>query len=356
MRKLLGVATGLAVLGSLVATNVAEAQTKVRVGWCAKTVSSAAAPFAVATKLGWFEKLGITVELVPLPGSGDCAKFVATGDTMFALPSVEPISVMRNQGAKLKTFYTAYQKNVYGLAVPADSTVQTMKDLKGKKIGVIGMASASALIVRALAKEDGLDPDKDISVVVVGEAGQTAALVRSGAVQALSQYDTQYALVDNAGVKLRRLVHPSIDKFPSNGFVALEDTLVKHRKEAIALAQGYAMGTLFSLTNPEAAIRIMWSVWPQTRSTSKSEEAALKDDMATLNARAASWRYESVGATKWGENIIANYQAYLDWLLANGTIKQAASAKEIIDNSLIDEIGRFDADAVIRAAREWKPN
>ncbi|MGD9806882.1 MAG: ABC transporter substrate-binding protein [Hyphomicrobiaceae bacterium] len=354
MRKLLGVAAGLAMFGSFAAMNAAEAQTKLRVGWCAKTVSSAAAPFAIATKLGWYEKLGVTVELVPLPGSGDCSKFVATGETMFALPSVEPIAVMRSQGAKLKTYYTAYQKNVYGLAVPADSTVQTMKDLKGKKIGVIGMASASALIVRALAKEDGLDPDKDISIVVAGEAGQTAALVRNGSVQALSQFDTQYALVENAGVKLRRLKHPSIDKFPSNGFVALEDTLVKHRKEAVALAQGYAMGTLFALTNPEAAIRIMWATWPQTRSTSKDEATALKDDVATLNARAGSWRYESVGATKWGENLVENYQSYLDWLLANGTIKEKASAKEIVDNSLIDDIGKFDADAVVKAAKEWK--
>jgi NitT/TauT family transport system substrate-binding protein len=49
-------------------TATAQVQT-VRVGWCAKTVSSAAAPFAIATKLGWFEKDGIKVDLVPLPGS-----------------------------------------------------------------------------------------------------------------------------------------------------------------------------------------------------------------------------------------------------------------------------------------------
>lgn len=355
MRKLLGSGAALAIVGSLLAATAAEAQTTVRVGWCARTISSAAAPFAIATKLGWYEKLGVKVELVPLPGSGDCAKFVATGDTMLALPSVEPVAVMRGQGAKLKTFYTAYQANIYGVAVPVDSPIKTMADLKGKKIGVIGMASASAIIVRALAKEEGMDPDKDISVVVAGEAGQTAALVRNGSVDALSQFDTQYALVENAGVKLRRLKHPSIDKFPSNGFIALEDTLVKNRKEAVAIAQGYAMGTLFALNNPEAAIRLLWEMWPQTKSTSKDEAIALKHDISTLNARAVSWRLESVGAKKWGENIVENYQTYLDWLLANGTIKQKASATEILDNALIDDINKLDAEAVIKAAKEWKP-
>ena len=354
MKKLLAMSMGIAAIGSVLAVTAAEAQTNVRVGWCARTVSSAAAPFAIATKLGWFEKMGVSVTLVPVPGSGDCAKFVATGETLLALPSVEPVAVMRGQGAKLKTFYTAYLGNIYGLAVPAESTVQSMKDLKGKKIGVIGMASASAIIVRALAKEEGMDPDKDISVVVAGEAGQTAALVRNGSVQALSQFDTQYALVENAGVKLRRLKHPSIDKVPSNGFIALEDTLVKNRKEAIAVAQGYAMGTLFAITNPEAAIRIMWDVWPQTKSTSKDEATALTHDIATLNARAASWRLESVGAKRWGENLVENYQAYFDWLLANGTIKEKASATDVLDNSLLDDINKFDSPAVIKAAKEWK--
>ena len=355
MRKLFGLGAALAAVAGMFAASAAEAQTTVRVGWCARTISSAAAPFAIATKLGWFEKMGVKVELVPLPGSGDCAKFVATGETLLALPSVEPVSVMRGQGAKLKTYYTAYQANIYGVAVPVDSPIKTMADLKGKKIGVIGMASASAIIVRALAKEEGMDPDKDISVVVAGEAGQTAALVRNGSVDALSQFDTQYALVENAGVKLRRLKHPSIDKFPSNGFIALEATLKDKRKEAVAIAQGYAMGTLFALNNPEAAIRILWEMWPQTKSTSKDEATALVQDISTLNARAVSWRLESVGAKKWGENIVENYQAYLDWLLANGTIKEKASAVEVLDNSLVDEINKFDAAAVVKAAKEWKP-
>lgn len=348
------VAMLLAGAGVALATLPAAAQTTLRVGWCARTVSSAAAPYAIATKMGWFEKAGIKVEIVPLPGSGECAKFVATREIPFALPSIEPVAVLRSQGAKLKYFYTAYQGNVYGMAVPADSPIKTVADMKGKKIGVISMASASAIIARALAKQAGLDPAKDISIVVAGEAGQTAALLRNGSVDALSQFDTQYALVENAGIKLRRLSHPEIDKFPSNGFLGLEGTLVTMRKEAIALARGYAMGTLFAMTNPEAAIRIMWEVWPQTKATGKDEATALKHDISTLNARAEAWRLEKAGAKKWGENVVPNYQSYLDWLLAQGTIKQKATAADFLDNSMIDDINKFDAAEVVKLAKEWK--
>src|SRR5438477_7400217 len=121
------------------------AETKVRVGWCAKTVSSAAAPFAIATKMGWFEKGGIKVELVPFPGSTDCVKAVATRDVVYALPSIEPLAIIRPQGVKAKNYYTAYQGNIYGIVVPADSPVQKFTDLKGKTIGVTSMASAGVI-------------------------------------------------------------------------------------------------------------------------------------------------------------------------------------------------------------------
>ena len=111
---------------------LAQAQTTVRVAWCAKTVSSAAAPFAIATKMGWFAKDGIKVELVPLPGSTDCVKAVATRDVQYGLPSIEPLAIIRPQGVKIKNYYTAYQANIYGIAVPEDSPIKTFADLKGE--------------------------------------------------------------------------------------------------------------------------------------------------------------------------------------------------------------------------------
>jgi NitT/TauT family transport system substrate-binding protein len=341
--------------GLFAASASASAQTQtVRVGWCAKTISSAAAPYAIATKLGWFEKDGIKVEVVPLPGSTDCMKLVATKELQAALPSVEPLAIIRPQGVKAKFFYTAYQSNIYGIAVPADSPIKTVTDLKGKKIGVTSMASAGVIVARALVKQAGLDPDKDVSIVVAGESAQTAALVNSKQVDALSQFDTQYALTANAGAKLRLFEHPEITNFPSNGFVALEEYLKDKRKEAVALGRGYARGTVFAMANPEAAIRILWEVFPQTKSTGKDEATALRDDLITLKARAEHWRYEPVGAKRWGENVEKNYQAYLDWLLAQGIIKQKTDAKDIVTNELLDDINKFDVNAVMAEAKAYK--
>lgn len=347
----------LAALAILSAAETATAQTTVRVGWCARTVSSAAAPYAIATKLGWFAADGIKVELVPVPGSTDCVKLVATKELAYALPSVEPLAIIRSQGVKAKMFYTAYQGNIYGIRVPADSPVQKIAELKGKKIGVISMGSGGVLVARALAATNGMNPDRDVSIVVAGEGAQTAALLRSKQIDALSQFDTQYALVEIAGVALRALDNESIQSFPSNAFLALEETIAAKRSEAVALGANYARGTIFAMANPEAAIRILYEVYPQTKPTGKDEATAIRDDIKTLMARAENWRLEKGGVKRWGESSEANYAAYVDFMLKWDVIKQKVDAKDLITNELIADINsRFDPAKVAAEAKAYKTN
>jgi len=272
----------VAVLIALIALpTAAPAETKLRVGWCAKTVSSATAPFAIATKLGWYKAAGLDVELIPLAGSSACTQAVATREVPFALPSVEPLAIAVHQGVKAKVYYTAYQGNIYGIAVPAESPVRKIADLKGKTIGVISMGSAGVPVAKALVATAGLNPESDVTIVVAGEGAQTAAMLRSKHVDALSQFDTQYAMVENAGVRLRMLDTKEIDRYPANGFLALDETLKNRRQDAVALAKGYAMGTVFAIANPEAAVRILYEVFPQTKPTGKDEAMAIRDDRLT---------------------------------------------------------------------------
>jgi NitT/TauT family transport system substrate-binding protein len=121
-----------------------------------------------------------------LTRSTDCVKFVATREFLITLPSMEPLAVARQQGVRIKNFYTAYQIPGCAIAVPADSPIHKLTDLKGKTIGVTNMASAGVIIARALAAASGLNPDTDINLVVAGEGAQPAALLRSKQVDALA--------------------------------------------------------------------------------------------------------------------------------------------------------------------------
>ncbi len=341
---------------SLLTALPAAAQTsKVRVATCARTITAGlAAPFAVATKLGWFKQEGIEVEIVPLPGSTDCVKNVATKEVPVALPSVEPLAILRPQGVRAKFFYTAYQTNTYGIAVPADSLIQKLTDLKGKTIGVTNMSSAGVIIARAQVAAAGLNPDTDVTIVVAGEGAQPAVMLRNKQVDALSQFDTQYALIELAGVKMRMLDTRAIARHPANGFMALEETIKGRRPELIGLGRGYAKGAVFSIANPEAAVRMVYEVFPQTKPTGKDEATAVRDDVKVLSARMEHWKLEPAGVKRWGENSEANYRDYVDFMLKWGIIKQKVESNDLITNELIDEINRFDAAKVAAEAKAYK--
>ena len=280
---------------------------------------------------------------------------MATREVLAALPSVEPLAVGRPQGIKAKIFYTAYQGNIYGIAVPADSSVQRFSDLKGKNIGVIAMGSAGVLIARALASTNGMNPDKDINIVVAGEGAQTAALLKTRQVDALSQYDTQYALVENAGVKLRMLDTKDIDRYPVERLPRPPRRQSRTSgREMIALAKGYAMGTVFAIANPEAAVRILYEVYPATKPTGKDEATAIRDDVKVLQARIVNWKLEKAGVKKWGESSEANYAAYTDFMLKWGIIKEKIDWRDLITNELIGDINKFDAAKITAEAKGYK--
>jgi NitT/TauT family transport system substrate-binding protein len=78
----------------LVAAPASDAQTRIRVGTCARTLTAGVgSQFAVAFKIGWFAQEGLGVEVVPLTGSTDCVKFVATREFLITLPSMEPLAM-----------------------------------------------------------------------------------------------------------------------------------------------------------------------------------------------------------------------------------------------------------------------
>jgi len=67
---------------------------------------------------------------------------------------------------------------VYPYILYAQKQYKTIQDLKGKKIGASNKGGSSDIATRAALKANGIDPDKDVSIVYVGShANRTAALL-----------------------------------------------------------------------------------------------------------------------------------------------------------------------------------
>jgi len=273
----------------------AQAPTKVRIGWCTSVLTLGVVPFAVATKLGWYKELGIDIELVNFAGSSDCVRNVATGEVLVAVPTVEPVAILHLTGVRSQVFYTAFRRNIFGLAVPADSPIKSYKDLKDKRIGVTSMSSAGVVVARSVAASVGFDPDRDIKIVVSGQPAQSAVLLRRGDIDAVSQWDVQYTLMGLAGVQMRPMNDPELEAFPSNSFVALPQTIATKSDLLARLVRGYAMGTIYAVRNPRTAIEMYHAVYPQVVPTGLDAVAAIEQNTTLLKTVTAKMTNQVMG-------------------------------------------------------------
>lgn len=331
-----------ATLLSLAGAPAQAQETDVRLGWCNPAIDvSAGAPLAAAMEFGWFAEKGVKLTIVMLAGSTDCVLNVTTGQVKAAFAAPEAVAIMASKGGDVRYFYTGFNRNMFGVAVPDDSAVKSIADLRGKRVGVMSMASVGVVIARSLAQSEGLDPDTDISIVVAGSPSQSKALLESGEIAAISHWDMVYETITSAGLKMRKLPAPMMDDFPSNGFVALGSSIDADADILAALARGYAMGSIYTRDNPEEASRLYFKRFPEARSTGLSLEEDIQRGLPTLAAVARLWDLPE-GQDQWGYNNPRQYQAYIDWLKSRGVLEGEISGEKIVSNALIDSINDFD--------------
>jgi NitT/TauT family transport system substrate-binding protein len=338
----LRLAVSLSALLILGVTPVSAQDTEVRVGWCTPNLDpSSTAPFAVADEFGWFAQKKIKVKLVPLAGSGDCVLNVTTGQVKTAFAAPEAVAIVAAKGVPVQYFYTGFNRNMFGIAVPASGKLSSYKDLEGKRIGVLSMSSVGVVVAKSVIEAAGMNPDTDVKIVVSGSPAQSKNLLENGEIAAISMWDMVYETIASAGLPLRKLPDPGIDNFPSNGFVALQSTIEKEGDILAAVARGYAMGSIYIRDNPEAAARLSFKHFPQTRSTGLSEDEDVKRSLPNLTAVTRLWTLPP-GRNEWGFNDAAQYQSYIDWLVARKVFETKLTGQQIVSNALIKKINDFD--------------
>jgi NitT/TauT family transport system substrate-binding protein len=242
------------------------------------------------------------------------------------------------------------------MAVKPDSTIRSGADLKGKKIGVISLASGSAPYARAYVRAAGLDPEKDVNLLPVGVGSQAATALKNGDVDVLALYTQAYAVIENAGTQLKYLDNPDMFKGIRSLTFAVSDKTFKQNKDVhTRFLRAAYKSMLFSAKNPEAAMRIGYKVFPQILA-GQSADAKLAADTKSLTA----WLKTSTPATGTPDDF-ANWGAISDdeWTKTQaytkgaGQIKGEVDIKKIWDSSLLTEANKFDKKAVLDKAGSY---
>jgi NitT/TauT family transport system substrate-binding protein len=314
-----------------------------------------AAHSSLPVALGYWKEEGIEVEVASIEGSTAGMQQLAAGNLQFVSISPEVALIAREKGVKIKTFYVQARETIYRIVVPDDSPIKELKDLKGKTIGVPALASGSVPYAKALVASVGLDANKDIQLLAVGLGGPAMIALQQKKVDALGVWDALQAGMETKGLKFRRLSAP-IHKEMIGQSIFTSDTLLQENPQlAVAFARGIAKATVFGLANPEAAVRIHWKMYPQTKPQGVDDAPALKDAIHIFNSRfelqradnQPDKRFGAAGPQQW-ERLKAIYKE-------QGVIQGTTPTADHFTLGLVDQINKFDTAAIVKAAKEWKP-
>jgi NitT/TauT family transport system substrate-binding protein len=129
---------------------------------------------------GIFRKNGLDLEVVYI-NSGSLlnqALIAGTFDVSFSQGSEAMLAKLRGADMRITAVIANHFNHVY-ITAP---TITSIKQLKGKKVAVSRFGSGSHFQSNLALKEGGLDPDKDVTVLQIGNSAARMAAILSGTV------------------------------------------------------------------------------------------------------------------------------------------------------------------------------
>ncbi|MFC0283183.1 aliphatic sulfonate ABC transporter substrate-binding protein [Camelimonas abortus] len=260
------------------------------------------------------EKDGIRVRWVQSAGSNKALEFLNAGSAHFGSTAGSAALVAKINGNPIKSVYVYSRPEWTALVTRKDSPIQTVADLRGKRVAVTRGTDPHIFLVRALA-EAGLS-DRDVKFVLLQHADGRMALSR-GDVDAWAGLDPMMASAEvEEGARL------FYRKPEANTWGVLnvrEDFARKHPEIVKKVLAAYEEARKWALANPEGL---------------KEEFIAVTRLPKAVVDRQIDERTELTHSVI-GEPQRASMQAAGDALVAAGVLPADTKVKETLD-ALID--------------------
>jgi len=203
-------------------------------------------PEMVAEGIGSFKTQGIDLKVLQTAGGNDASKALMSGEADFAMVAFDHVLKNRAQGADLVVVAFLNQNPGLIMIVQPElkDSVKSIKDLKGKKVGVSSLGGGTHSTVLSLLKQAGMDPND---------------------VEFVAAKDKLVEMWDKKQISAAMHVDPQITELVGNNKAWV---LYDYRKSKDTLAlygTGYPLGTLVTRQeiidkNPELVQRVVSAI------------------------------------------------------------------------------------------------
>jgi NitT/TauT family transport system substrate-binding protein len=313
---LLAILIGVFLFGGV--ASLARAQV-IRVGY-PSLATGFAASWVTADK-GIWKKHGLDVELIFLRGGGRTVAALVSDSVDFILGSDLGVVTAIVQGASLVR--VGVTTNTLGYSIVVQPSIKTVRDLKGKIVGITpGRDAAYARVVKLL-RDNGMDASKDVTFLTVGDGGPAArvAALSTGVIHASMFTPPSDMISEKAGMRiLSRIDVANV----GGGINTTPQFIQKKRPQALRFLRGYMEGIHYLKTHKNESLKIFSKY---VRNPDLGIMAYLYDEISTRAEKDLRPQTEAV-------------RALIDLAALDFPQAKKLTEKDNSDLSLIDEIQR----------------
>ena len=246
-----------AMLAIVVSTVPAQGADKVRIGVSNYNISNLTV--GVAQTKDFFKQEGIEAEIIRMnPNVATMALVSGDIDYSTLIGSVIGANL---KGAKLKMIACSQDRTP--LSLVGKAAIKSVKELKGKTIGVGSYGSTPDIIARLVVKHYGMDPETEIKMLALGSDSARLTALKEGVVDAIIVAPP----VDFEGKKMGFNILSragDILRFPYNGLGTSVEKITERPDGVKRVIRAIVRANGFIRRNREGAIQVLVN-WTKTK-------------------------------------------------------------------------------------------
>lgn len=241
------------IIAAALSTVTVEAQTVGKFRAAYPAIAPGSTPSWVTAEKGLWRKYGFDVEPILVSGGARAVPALIGQSVQFLLGSDTGVTTAQLQG--LPVVRLGVTMNNLGSSVITQPNIQSVRDLKGKLLGISRGRDASYVRLAKLLRDHGLNPNEDVKFLSIGggEGGRLSA-VKAGVIHATMLFPPFDLIARNEGLKV-------LEKFdvptPGGGINTTVALLKQNRPLVINFLKGYLEGIHFMVGNKADSVRIM---------------------------------------------------------------------------------------------------
>jgi ABC-type nitrate/sulfonate/bicarbonate transport system substrate-binding protein len=249
-----------AILALLAPTTEVQAQLK-RIAAGYSAVSATQTGFYIAKDAKLFEKHGLFVDPVYVPGGSRMAQAIIAGEFPLALAGGNIVNVNLAGGDIVIIGGVVNVPSFYLFVQPA---MKRNEDLKGKALGITRYGASTDVSLRAYLKKYGLEPDRDVKIIQMGGQPEIVAGMQAGVVQGgILTSPADFRAKKSGFVMLANFAKEGID-YPTTSLVSTRSTIKKDRDTVKRFLMAYSEAVDRLFRDKELAMKIIGK-WTRTQ-------------------------------------------------------------------------------------------